>query len=171
MKQTYWKTALMGAVCGLMLATVAAAQDQLPDEIAISDPLTVKAGEDVRIAIFNPNEVPVSIRVFAHSPMEDTVDESEDIVIAAGKLRFFDMKTVKEFIGIMGFRMSPASGRNTVLLTDVLVTGIKGSVQHRGPGGQSQTLGLNPYRVRGGTLSKPGGKMAVSSVWVIGPAN
>ena len=118
MKQALWKTALMAMVCGLILATAAAAQDEVPEEIAISDPLTVKVGEDVRIAIFNPNDVPVNIRAFAHNPVEGTTDESEDIVIAAGNLRFFDMKVVKEFIGIGGFRMSPTSERDAGCGTD-----------------------------------------------------
>ena len=86
-----------------MTLCFAAASTALAAEQFISfDPLTVKAGEEMRITLFNPSATPILLRVFAYDAAEGSYDEGVNFILAPGKIRFFDFKTPKDFIGLGG---------------------------------------------------------------------
>ena len=45
------------------------------------DPLTVKAGEEMRITLFNPSNESVELRIFAYNFVEGTYDERPTMVL------------------------------------------------------------------------------------------
>lgn len=170
-----WKTVLMASAMGMALATVPVlAQEERP-AFSATDPLTVKVGEDIRVLLFNPSEQPLTVRVFAYNALEGSGDETEDIIIAPGKLRMFDFKSPREFTGILGYRIPPGAGRT--ILQAMVTNEIRASVQHRGPAGQSQTLGFSWGCAQGGCngggyIKAPAtSKPAISGNWTISPAN
>jgi hypothetical protein len=149
---------LAAALCAALTATAA-------DVPVIFDPLTVKPGEEMRITLFNPSSETILVRVFAFNSAENTYDEGEYIKLAPGKLRFFDLKAAKEFVGIGGIietipdppKVEPQAAaaqtdasaqtptESKIMLEDILVSSIKsrGSLQHRSVNGQSQTMGYS----------------------------
>jgi hypothetical protein len=152
------KHLFLSSALALFLATAAHAA-----EVTLAfDPLTVKAGEEMRITLFNPSNEAIELRVFAYNAVEATYDEGPKIVLPAGKLRFFDFKAPKEFVGLGGIietvpdpapkpEAKPGAPRG-IMLTDVLVSSIKstGSLQHRSATG-SQTMGYSFGATQTGT--------------------
>lgn len=168
------------AALALCLAATAPAADLM----LAFDPLTVKAGEEMRITLFNPTNEAIELRVFAYNAAEGTYDEGPKIVLPAGKLRFFDFKAPKEFVGLGGVietvpdpapkpEAKPGTPRD-LTFSDIVVSSIKssGSLQHRSATG-SQTMGYSfGTNQTGGWGVKTAAKNArqvVTSNWVVSP--
>ncbi len=137
------------------LAVYCAATAHAADVMLAFDPLTVKVGEEMRITLFNPSNEAIELRVFAYNAAEGTYDEGPKIVLPAGKLRFYDFKAPKEFVGLGGVietvpdpapkpEAKPGAPRE-LMVTDLMVSSIKssGSLQHRSATGSSQTMGYS----------------------------
>ena len=138
------------------LATYFAALAHAADVMLAFDPLTVKVGEEMRITLFNPSNDAIELRVFAYNAVEGTYDEGPRIVLPAGKLRFYDFKTPKEFTGIGGVietvpdpapkpEAKPGDPRELSLNFEEIRNVVKssGSLQHRSTTGSSQTMGYS----------------------------
>ena len=167
------------------LAIALAASAHAADIMLAFDPLTVKVGEEMRITLFNPSTEAIELRVFAYNAAEGTYDEGQKIVLPAGKLRFFDFKAPKEFVGIGGVietvpdpapkpEAKPGAARD-IVFSDVVISSIKssGSLQHRSTTGASQTLGYSFGATQtGGWGIKTAAKSArqvTASNWVVSP--
>lgn len=171
------------------LALFLAAAAHAADVTLAFDPLTVKAGEEMRITLFNPSNEAIELRVFAYNAIEGTYDEGPKIVLPAGKLRFYDFKAPKEFTGIGGVietvpdpapkpesqpQSKPGAIRE-IALTDLMVSSIKssGSLQHRDTTGGSQTMGYSFGATQtGGGWFKTAAKstrQVTATNWILSP--
>ena len=157
------------------------------DTLIAFDPLTVKPGEEMRIQLFNPTSEPIEVRVFAYNAAEGSYDEGPKLTLAAGKMRFFDFKAPKDFVGIGGViettpdpapaatnarQESRGGAQPEIVFQDILVSSVKskGSLQHRTANGQSQTMGYSFGAMQTGswavkTIGKTARAVSVSN-WV-----
>ena len=167
------------------LATYFAALAHAADVMLAFDPLTVKVGEEMRITLFNPSNDAIELRVFAYNAAEGTYDEGPKIVLPAGKLRFFDFKAPKEFVGLGGVietvpdpapnpEAKPGAPRQ-LMLTDLMVSSIKssGSLQHRSATG-SQTMGYSFGATQTGAgwgvkTAAKSARQVTATNWVVSP--
>lgn len=165
---------------------ICAAPMQAEDLAQISNPMTVRAGEELRITLFNPDDKPVSVKVFAYNAVENNYDEGPLIVLPPGRLRFFDFKLNREFVGFTGvIEIVPDGGNGANAAKEALPKQIlavthtfrsRSSVQHRTANGQSQTLGWSWGGMAGGAfgVARPTGIPASAvkpsrSVWEASP--
>jgi len=160
------------------------------DLIVAFDPLTVRAGEEMRITLFNPTADPIVVRVFAYDAAGESYDEGPSFTLAPGKVRFFDFKAPNDFVGLGGVietmpdspttaadpKTSAKGGsvKPMLILEDILVSSVKsrGSLQHRTASGQSQTMGYSFGATQTGSRFKSmgaEGKRVTSSRWVASP--
>lgn len=116
----------------------------------------MKAGEEMRITLFNPQTVPIEVRVFAYNSADNTYDEGPKVMLAPGRMRFFDIKATRDFIGLGGvIEQTPDAApsvataskdaKPALMLTDLMVSSVisRGSLQHRSSTGQTQTMGYS----------------------------
>jgi len=159
------------------------------DLVVAFDPLTVRAGEDMRIMLFNPSANPIVVRVFAYDAAGESYDEGPSFTLAPGKVRYFDFKAPNDFVGLGGVietvpDMPEAADPKTsakggtpkpmLILEDILVSSVKsrGSLQHRTASGQSQTMGYSFGATQTGSWFKSmlaEGKRVSASRWVASP--
>lgn len=133
------------------LLAIASSVVRAEDFARATDPITVRPGEEFRVTLFNPQETPITLKVFVYNALESNYDESPSVVIAPGRMRFFDFKAPREFVGLIGVVESDPSTATTGAkaskgmadLTNTVSYDFKSrsGIQHRGPAGQSQTLG------------------------------
>lgn len=174
------------AAAALVIGTVSSHAQEIAQ---ISNPLTVKPGEELRITLYNPDSEPLVLKVFAYNAIENSYDEGPNIVLPPGRLRFFDFKLTKEFVGLAGvIEVVPTNGgveasrapaqsdspKPEQILAVTHTFRSMSSVQHRGPNGQSQTLGLNRPATGGGGIIRqtriPASAVKVSrSAWEASP--
>jgi hypothetical protein len=145
----------------------------------------------MRIQLINPTADPIEVRVFAYNAAEGTYDEGPKFVLPAGKIRFFDFKAAKEFVGIggviettpdpppatetAGARTAAGSPDRQIVFSDIVVSSVKskGSLQHRTSNGQSQTMGYSFGATQTGSfgvkaMTRTARKETVSN-WVASP--
>lgn len=142
----------------------------------------------MRITLFNPNTEPIVLRVFAYDAAAGSYDESVSITLAPGKVRFFDFKVSKDFVGLGGVieNTSDTAGADApqmesrgeikpqIQFGDIVVSSVRsrGSLQHRTSAGQSQTMGYTSGSSRPASWMRAAqdpAKRALRSAWVVSP--
>lgn len=163
------------------LLAFAASIARAEDFARATDPITVRPGEEFRVTLFNPQETPITMKVFVYNALESNYDESPAVVVAPGRMRFFDFKAPREFVGVVGIIESApdappaataqaAKGKAELTNTVSYEFRSRSGIQHRGPSGQSQTLGFSWGASMGGwqirNMAAASVKRPESSNWI-----